>query len=203
MRAAPSPRRVARDDRGATSPCTAIERRSVTNRSGRSFSAFVASGSSAMPKRPTSPTSPRNTLSAVGASARASAGRNSGSCAVRALLHHDEFAADRERGGARVGLAGAQKRRVGAALGDALQNARRIAKQRLWPEVVTGWHERTPAGARQTGMCAPSRQRVSGEPYLLAQRLDEIVQRLALVDAWRHRRPTPASARPGRCGSAR
>ena len=82
---------------GPTSPCTAIERRSVTNRSGRSLSALVASGSSAMPKRPASPTRPRNTFSAVGASARASSGRNSGSAPFAAFLHHHQFAADRDR----------------------------------------------------------------------------------------------------------
>ncbi len=157
VRAAPSPRRAAQDDRAATRPCTAMERRSVTKRSGRPFSAFVASGSSAMPKRPASPARPRNTVSAVGASARASSGRNIGSAPFAPFFITTSSPPIATVRGACIGLAGGEERRIGAALGDARQNAGGVAEQRLRPEIER--HEGTPARARTWhGSVRPSRR---------------------------------------------
>ena len=135
-----------RDARAPTRPCTAIERRSVTKRSGAAPSApSVASGSSAMPKRPARPASPRNTLSAVGASARASSGANSGSAPFAALLQHDQFAADRERAAA---LRRASQRRQ--------KRRRRCAVRRRAPSNAVGVAEHA-ASARD-------RERHGGTP---------------------------------------
>src|SRR6185503_18935250 len=65
--------------------------------------------------------------------------------AIAALLHHHQFATDRECSGAGIGLASREKRCIGAAFGDALQNACGIAEQRLRPEIEG--NEGAPASA--------------------------------------------------------
>ena len=59
---------------------------------------------------------------------------------IAAPLHHHQFTADRECSGAWVGFAGGEKHLVAAALGDARQNALRVAEQRLRPEIGARGH---------------------------------------------------------------
>ena len=65
--------------------------------------------------------------------------------AIGGLAHHHEFAADRECACLRVCRARGEKSLVGAALGDARQNAVGVAEPWLRPEIRTV-HHGTPAG---------------------------------------------------------
>ena len=133
--APPWPRRAAADGRASTRPCTAIERRSVTSRSSRAFSASAAAGAMPMPKRPAPSMRPRKTVSVAGAERRASASVNSGSLSGAPFFEHDQFAADDVGAGARSRGQRVERRAVGAPLGGALDAAVGVAEARFRAEI--------------------------------------------------------------------
>ena len=78
----------------STRPWTAIERRSMTNRSSRAFSASALAGAMPMPKRAAPSSRPRNTVSVVRRERARLVRREGRIVHAVALLEHDHLAAD-------------------------------------------------------------------------------------------------------------